>query len=276
MSTNLRKRKKGKTLHDAKQRRNHPDKHLRRGQAGHDLFAHRNTRALRRLHPRHRPGQHPPVADAGHPVQDHVGQVGQHHEGAVVQGIGAGRDDPFHPHFGTELRQLGRPAGQEPLHHHPPGSYGHGTPYRRSDARGGTARAEYRRHKAPDGPHPAQRGRPCGQIVHRTFGARVAHRRGAQHDAGGVHEPVGNRPRRLVPERRHLPPQPPPDLLRHGFDADRDRGDRRTGRARRRRRCGARDHGTRHAGRDRLPRKFYRARGPAQGARRLGHGGDSP
>ena len=46
---NLRKRKKGKTLHDAKQRRNHPDKHLRRGQAGHDLFAHRNTRALRRL-----------------------------------------------------------------------------------------------------------------------------------------------------------------------------------------------------------------------------------
>ena len=60
------------------------------------------------------------------------------------------------------------------------------------------------------------------------------------------------------------------------FDADRDRGDRRTGRACRRGRCGARDHGARHAGRDRLPRKLHRARGPAQGARRLGHGGNSP
>ena len=42
------------------------------------------------------------------------------------------------------------------------------------------------------------------------------------------------------------------------------------------RRSRRRDHGARHAGRDRLPRKLHRARGPAQGARRLGHGGNSP
>ena len=186
MSTNLRKRKKGKTLHDAKQRRNHPDKHLRRGQAGHDLFAHRNTRPLRRLHPRHRPGQHPPVADAGHPVQDHVRQVGKHHERAAVQGFGAGRDDPLHADCGAEIRGLGRPSGQKPIHHNPAGTHRHGAAYRRGDQRRGRTRTQHRRHKASDGPHPAQRGRPCGQILHRAFGARVAHRRGAQHHAGGI------------------------------------------------------------------------------------------
>ena len=82
------------------------------------------------------------------------------------------------------------------------------------------------------------------------LGARIAHRPGTQHDAGGIYEPLGDRSRRLVPEGRHLPPQPPPDLLRHGLDADRDRGDRRTGRARGRGRQGARNHGQRHARRD--------------------------
>ena len=228
------------------------------GQTGHDLVAHRDPRTLRRLHPRHRTGQHPPVADARHPDQDHGRQVGKHYEGAVVQGVGTGRDDPFHAHLRGTLQRLGGPSGQKPLHHHPAGPHRHGTPHRRGDEGRGRARAEHRRHQTPHGPHAPLRGRPRRQVVHRALGARIAHRPGTQHDAGGIYEPLGDRSRRLVPEGRHLPPQPPPDLFRHGLDADRDRGDRRTGRAGGRGRQGARNHGQRHARRDRFPRKFRR------------------
>ena len=80
--------------------------------------------------------------------------------------IGAALADPQH------ADRIGGSGGQSGLTDGPV-SYTHLDVYKR---------------QAPDGPHPAQRGRPCGQIVHRTFGARVAHRRGAQHDAGDVYK----------------------------------------------------------------------------------------
>jgi len=143
---------------------------------------------------------------------------------SAVQGVGIGCHDTLHPDFGGGLRSLGRPPGQEPLHHHAAGPHGLGAPHSRSDGRGGRTRAQHRRHQTADGPHAAARGRPRGQGLHRTFGARLAVRREPQRHAGTLHEPVGTGARRLVPERRHLPPQPPSDMFRHGFDAHRNRG----------------------------------------------------
>ena len=83
-------------------------------------------------------------------IQDHVRQVGQHHEGAAVQGIGAGRDDPFHPHLANSSYDdwVGR-QGKNRYIITLLGTYGHGAPHRRSDddvvAR---ARAEHRRHQS--------------------------------------------------------------------------------------------------------------------------------
>ena len=147
-------------------------------------------------------------------------------EGRALQGPRVGSAGALHPGRRSRIRALGRGPRSAPPHHDPDRPRSARAPSRRSRHDRDAARPEHRQHHAAFGSRISREAGPRAALLRRALAARDAGRRlGAA--ARAARSGPGARGRYRVPGRRRLPAQSAADRLRHGFDPDPDRGDRR-------------------------------------------------